>query len=122
MPVGDPATTVLDDGAEGTTILGEQIEGGTLLRMSNNEQIQITRSEMSIGRERKSVDYCLEGNGNIGRVHARIVVRDGVTYVVDNNSTNGTYVNNTKLRSGQEQKLNSGDIVKFADEKFKFTK
>lgn len=117
----DPATTVLDEGSEGTTILGEQINGGRLTRMSTNEQIPISRSEMTLGRERKSVDYCLDGNGNIGRVHARIVVRDGSVYIVDNNSTNGTYVNNTKLRSGQEQVLHDNDIVKLADEKFRYT-
>jgi pSer/pThr/pTyr-binding forkhead associated (FHA) protein len=76
---------------------------------------------MTLGRERKSVDYCLTGNGNIGRVHARIVVRDDKVYIVDNNSTNGTYVNNTKLRAGQEQLLHNGDIVKLADEKFRYS-
>lgn len=118
---GAEGTTVLDDGSGDTTILGEQINGGTLTRMSNNEQIIISRSDMTLGRERKSVDYCLEGNGNIGRVHARIVVRDNKVFIVDNNSTNGTYVNNTKLRSGQEQQLNNGDIVKLADERFRYS-
>lgn len=120
-PAGEPVTTVLDEGSEGTTILGEQINGGILTRMSTNEQIVISRSEMTLGRERKSVDFCLEGNGNIGRVHARIVVRDGNVYIIDNNSTNGTYVNNTKLRGGQEQILNDNDIVRLADEKFRYT-
>ena len=119
--VSEPVTTVLDEGSEGTTVLGEEIHGGTLTRMSTNERIVISRSDMSLGRERKSVDYAIEGNGNIGRVHARIVVRDGSTYIIDNNSTNGTYVNNTKLRSGQEQKLNNNDVIKLADERFRFT-
>ena len=116
------ATTVLGSDDPATTLLSENIDGGKLTRMSTNETITINRSELSLGRERRSVDYCLEGNSNIGRVHARLIVRDGSTYIVDNNSTNGTYVNNTKLRAGVEQVLNSGDIVRLADEKFRYDK
>ena len=118
----DPATTVLGADDPATTVLSENIDGGSLVRMSTNDTIAINRSELSLGRERRSVDYCLEGNSNIGRVHARLVVRDGSTYIIDNNSTNGTYVNNTKLRAGVEQVLKSGDIIRLADEKFRYDK
>ena len=118
----EPGTTVLTDDDPATTVLTEDVDGGTLIRMSTNETIDINRTELTLGRDRRSVDYCLEGNSNIGRVHARIVVRDGVVYIVDNNSTNGTFVNNTKLRPGLEQQLKSGDIIRLADEKFRYNK
>lgn len=118
----EPGTTVLTDDDPATTVLAEEVDGGSLTRMSTNERIDINRSEITLGRERRSVDYCLEGNSNIGRVHARILVRDGVVYIVDNNSTNGTFVNNAKLRPGLEQQLKSGDIVRLADEKFRYNK
>lgn len=118
----EPGTTVLTDDDPATTVLTEEVDGGSLTRMSTNERIDINRSELTLGRERRSVDYCLEGNSNIGRVHARILVRDGVVYIVDNNSTNGTFVNNAKLRPGLEQQLKSGDIVRLADEKFRYNK
>ena len=118
----EPGTTVLTDDEPATTILTEDVDGGTLTRMSTNEKIAINRSDLSLGRERSAVDYCLEGNSNISRVHARIIVRDGVVYIVDNNTPNGTFVNNAKLRPGQEQALKSGDIVRLADEKFRYNK
>jgi len=116
----EPGTTVLGADDAATTVLTEDVNGGTLTRMSTNETININRSELNLGRERSSVDYCLEGNTNIGRVHARLIVRDGQVFIVDNNSTNGTFVNNAKLRPGQEQPLKSGDIIRLADEKFRY--
>lgn len=122
-PVDDaPGTTVLADDDPATTVLTEDVDAGTLTRMSTNEKIEINRSELTLGRERATVDYCLEGNSNIGRVHARIVVRDDRVFIVDNNSTNGTFVNNARLRSGMEQELKSGDIIRLADEKFRYNK
>ena len=118
----DPATTVLTDEDPATTILTEDVDGGYLTRMSTNERIAINRSEITVGRDHSAVDYCLEGNTNISRVHARIIVRNGQVFIVDNNTANGTFVNNAKLRSGQEQILKSGDIVRLADEKFRYNK
>lgn len=118
---GAGETTVLSGGGE-TTVLSQQVNGGTLLRLSNSERIPIVRAEFTVGRERTKVDYCIGGNGNISRIHARFVVRDGVTYIVDNNAANGTFVNGVKLRSGQETRLNSGDKILLADEKFEFNK
>ena len=117
-----PSTTVLVDDDPATTILSEDVDGGTLTRMSTNEKIYINRSELSLGRERASVDYCLEGNSNISRVHARVIVRDGMVYIIDNNTPNGTFVNNAKLRPGLEQLLKPGDIVRLADEKFRYNR
>ena len=99
----------------------QTVNGGSLTRKRTNETFRITLSEFTVGRERTAVDYCIEGNSNIGRVHARFIVRNGQTFVVDNSSTNGTYVNGTKIRPGVEQQLQSGDIVRLADEKFRFT-
>jgi len=113
-------TTVL--GAGETTVLTQSLNGGTLVRNSNNERIQITSANFSVGRESNSVDYCISGNSNISRVHARFIVRDGATYIVDNKAANGTFVNGVKVRAGQEVELKNGDKVLLADEKFDFTK
>lgn len=115
-------TTVLNQGAGETTVLSQNINGGTLLRVANNERIPICSAEFTVGRERNSVDYCVGGNTNISRVHARFVVRDDATYIVDNNAANGTFVNGVEARAGQEIKLNSGDKIVLADEKFEFNK
>ena len=98
------------------------VNGGTLTRMSTNETIAINRPEYTVGRDRRIVNYYIGDNGAVGRLHARFIVRGGWTYLVDNNSTNGTRVNNAKLQPGVEQVLKSGDMISFADEKFRYNK
>lgn len=119
---GAGETTVLSQGAGETTVLSQAVNGGSLVRSSNNERIPINSADFTIGRERTKVDYCVGGNTNISRVHARFVVRDGVTYIVDNKAANGTFVNGVKARAGQEIELKDGDKILLADEKFEFNK
>lgn len=119
---GAGETTVLSQGAGETTVLSQAVNGGVLVRSSNNEKITISTAEFTIGRERNKVDYCVGGNTNISRVHARFVVRNGATYIVDNNAANGTFVNGVKVRAGQEIELKKGDKIVLADEKFEFDK
>ena len=115
-------TTVLSQGAGETTVLSNNVNGGTLVRSSNSERIPICAAEFTVGRERSSVDYCVGGNTNISRIHARFIVRDGVTYIVDNKAANGTFVNGVKARAGQEIELKNGDKILLADEKFEYNK
>ncbi len=119
---GAGETSVLSHVAGETTVLSQAVNGGFLVRLSNNERIPISRSEFTIGRERNKVDYCVGGNTSISRLHATISVRNGKTYIVDNQAANGTFVNGVKARAGQEIELNSGDKIVLADEKFEFTK
>lgn len=113
-------TSILTEEADDTIILFQAASGGSLTRMSTNENIPINSAEFTIGRERSKVDYCLEGNSSISRVHVRILVRDGKVLLVDNRAANGTYVNGVKCRPGQEIELKAGDIITLADEKFKY--
>lgn len=113
-------TSILGEESSDTIILFQAASGGSLTRMSTNENIPINSAEFTIGRERSKVDYCLEGNSSISRVHVRIVVRDGKVFLVDNRAANGTYVNGVKCRAGQEVELKAGDIITLADEKFKY--
>lgn len=116
------ATTVLGQNAGATTVLSQNVNGGSLVRVSSNERVPICTADFTVGRERNSVDYCIAGNSNVSRVHARFVVRDGKTYIVDNKAANGTFVNGVKCRPGQEIELNNGDKITLADEKFEFNK
>lgn len=47
----------------------------------------------------------------ISRRHARIIGRKGVHIIEDMGSTNGTYVNSTKLGIGQQERLRVGDQI-----------
>ncbi|MBL8604706.1 MAG: GGDEF domain-containing protein [Myxococcales bacterium] len=66
--------------------------------------------ELSLGRDVQNnlvLDY-----ESVSRRHAKLVRRDAVWWVVDNNSTNGTYVNDQPTR---ESPLRNGDRIKIGD-------
>lgn len=116
---GAGETTILNQGAGETTVLSQAIKGGTLTRR-NGEKIEINAAEFTLGRERSRVSYCITNNTSISRVHAKLVVRNGVTYLVDLGAANGTFVNGVKANANQEIALKDGDKVTLADEEFAF--
>ncbi len=117
---GAGATTVLNAGAGETSVLGGAQVNATLIRKKNNETIHINKQLFRIGKERSKVDYCVPDNNSISRVHAHIINKGGAFYIVDQNSTNFTFVNGNKIGPGQEMMLNSGDKIKISDEEFEF--
>lgn len=93
-------TTVLGVGSEAgeTTVLGAsqaQIIKPYLLRIKNNERIELNKPVFRIGKERSYVDYFVSDNTAVSRSHANIINKDNEFYIVDTNSTNHTYVNHT---------------------------
>lgn len=50
--------------------------------------------------------------------HARLYDRDGHVYIEDMNSTNGTYVNGTRVSA--QQLLRPGDVVRIGDTELRF--
>lgn len=71
-----------------------------------------------VGRSKKNSNLHLEYEG-VSRVHAKLQYRDGVLYVTDLGSTNGTYVNGSRLESFKDTPVHSGDTVEFYKELFK---
>lgn len=55
----------------------------------------------------------------ISNFHAKIEYLDGY-YIEDMNSTNGTFVNDEILNYRDRKFLNSGDVIRFADIKYRF--
>lgn len=120
VPMDAGETTVLNDGAGETTVLSSKVNGGALVRKKNGETITINAAEFVIGRERKSVNYCISDNTSISRNHAKLVVRNGVTYLVDLGGANGSFVNGVKAAPRQEVALKNGDKVTLADEELEY--
>ena len=56
----------------------------------------------------------------ISQFHARFEYFDQKYYVEDMNSTNGTFVNDEMLHYKEQRMLSPGDIVRFADVKYRF--
>ena len=118
---GAGETTVLSGGAGETTVLSQNtVKGGTLLRKKTGETVTINADQFVIGRERKSVNYCIADNSSISRTHVRLTVRGGVTYLCDLNAANGTFVNGVKAMPRQEVALKNGDKITLADEDLEY--
>lgn len=117
---GTNETTVLSGGGETTVLSQNAVSYGKLIRKKNGETVNITNPEFKIGRNRATVDYCVADNTAVGRVHAFVVSKNGNTYLKDNNSTNGTFVNNVRVKSGSETLLANGDKITLGDEEFTY--
>ena len=74
--------------------------------------IPITDTVFTVGRRPGNL-LCITDDQFISGMHAELVWRNGETFVVDKNSTNGTFVNDQKLTPGSEMIVNNGDRVKF---------
>jgi len=56
----------------------------------------------------------------ISQLHARIDYMEDTYYIEDLNSTNGTYVNDELLNYKKKRPLSVGDVIRFADVKYRF--
>jgi two-component system cell cycle response regulator len=76
----------------------------------------LDKSPTRVGRGAES-QIVLEGD-SVSRRHAHLERRAGAWYVVDDGSTNGTYVNEEQI--AREQLLNNGDRIKIGPSILKF--
>ncbi len=91
-----------------------------LLRCSSQEKIMLEKPVFRIGKERSYVDYCIAGNATVSRSHADIIQKDGQFYIVDNNSTNHTYVDGEMIPSNSQVPLVHGTKIRISNEEFEF--
>ena len=64
-------------------------------------------------------DGILDFNEEISREHCKIIWRDGIYYIVDLNSTNGTYLNGEALAANREYPIHPGDRLRLSASTFK---
>lgn len=90
-----------------------------LVRQSNNERIVLNKPTFRIGKDKKKVDYCLD-LATTSRRHVEFSKTDGIFYVRDFHSTNGTYLNSEKIDPGRRYRIVHGDHIRIANEEFIF--
>lgn len=72
---------------------------------------ELTREDLTIGREEgRSIQI---PSDMVSRLHASICLKDGLYYIVDNDSSNGTFMNGKQVAANTPVQLNHKDIVKF---------
>lgn len=80
----------------------------------------IKKSEFHIGHSNDSTNDLVLDNPCISRLHATITYKNGNYHITDNNSLNGTYINDKKIPIRKETPLNSGDNIRLGDLKLSF--
>lgn len=125
---------VMQGSMDGTTVLSDdgisiqQIQQmqpvnyhfASLTRQVTGEKIELGKPSFVLGKNPEKSDYAVAGNMNISRVHAVITMRNGRYYVMDQNSTNGTFINGRIIKAGQETEILPGDCLMLANEEFIF--
>lgn len=123
-----PSTLMQDDDESDEAATGffgddDEAENGspTYAEMQSSRGITVdvySGRPIVVGRSRKNSNLHLGFEG-VSRVHAKLQYRDGVLYVTDLGSTNGTYVNGNRLDSFKDTPVHAGDTVEFYKELFR---
>lgn len=92
----------------------------SLTRQVTGEKIELGKPSFVLGKNPEKSDYAVAGNTNISRIHAVITTRNGRYYVMDQNSTNGTFINGRIIKAGHETEILPGDCLMLANEEFIF--
>ena len=76
-------------------------------------QIVIDKPEFTLGRSRACNYTFPPPCPEIGRVHmiVRYDAAAGASFLIDNDSQNGTFVNRTRLTPGKPHRLSNGDMI-----------
>ena len=77
-------------------------------------ELKIGERDFVIGKKETN-DGVVLFSKTISRVHCKVTFKDGLYYITDLNSTNGTFVNAKRVLPDQPAVLNNGDIVRLAD-------
>lgn len=109
-------TRLLSDVEETSLLVLEDKEKHLYLRAFDEGRypdILLEEKSIVVGSMPESCDYVLNVMG-VSRMHAKLMPKLDGLYVLDLNSTNGTYLNGEVIESGQDFKLEEGDMIAFA--------
>lgn len=99
---------------------GTAYQTARLIRTRDNTSFLISGVNWTFGRDNSLGGGYIPANETISFHHGSILQRQGKWYLVDNDSSNHTYVNGRMLSPHQEQEIRFGDIIQISDEKFRF--
>lgn len=121
---GLTGTTVLGAEECGTTILSANVLNKKnypyLIRVKTGERIDINKDEFRIGKSRTDNDYSISDNGAISRKHLKIIIDNDNYYALDDSSTNGTYIDDVRIKAGEATQIKPGQLLRLADEELNF--
>lgn len=74
------------------------------------EEIKVRNSPFFIGKNPAKADGII-GDGEISRIHAKIVMEEEGVFLIDQDSTNGTFLNEKQLVPWERCRIENGDMI-----------
>ncbi len=110
-----------DDMEQATVVLAERGSEYILLPEQKDIYMPISIREFPffIGTLKTKVDYAINSR-SVSRFHAKLEQEEEKYYLVDLNSTNGTFVNGIRLSPNEKAEIVLGDAISFADVVYRF--
>lgn len=91
-----------------------------LIDLKDGKVIVIKKDEFKLGRSVQRADYRIDNN-SISNVHAVIIRKGGEYFLQDNHSTNGTYLNETRLDPNKGPVVvKNGDVIRLWNLEYRF--
>lgn len=88
-----------------------------LYKTDGEKVVELIKMPFLIGKKKENVELVLN-DYSASRIHARITCEEGIFYIEDLNSTNGTYKNGLRLQPYEKRRLEVGDELKFGKSEF----
>ena len=104
-------------GGSGFEARPARTQGFFLTRMKTGECFEVLGDAFFVGKSREA-SYQLRGTDTISRRHACFHVAGDECWIEDNESLNGTFVNETRLMPHCRVRLESGMRIRLSDEDF----
>jgi len=98
----------------------QEVSRASLRRLDTGETIPISKDVFYLGKDPSRVDYVIQGVSAVSRRHASISQDRGAFYIQDEDSTNGTFVDNVELMPFDKQLLVRGAIINIAGVELQF--
>lgn len=108
---------------EGNIGIGEEknpVIYAKLIRLDTMQEIPISNVIFRIGQNLGDIDYAVTDNTSVSRHHADIMRKGNEFFILDNNSTNHTFVNEKQAMPGEYVPIKGGDIIRLSDVSFQF--
>lgn len=117
-------TTAENVTSSGTQVLFNEDNGHTAYIIKKGtsslvDRVYIDNIEFIISRNKNNSSFAIEEN-SISKRHATIKLIESEYFIVDNSSSNGTFLNDIKLQPNKEYNLKNGDSLAFAKQQFEF--
>ena len=95
---------------------GEVAASGFIIRSKTGERIPILAPIWRIGKPGGHVEYKIKNSPGVSQHHASLVFESGECFIVDNNSTNQTFVEGTAIAPFEKVRLENGALISLGDE------